>query len=349
MRRKEGKLKRVAGLSCILLAAVCMLLLTSCELRKGVDIGGGPEKGSDYIVLDEVPEWNGEPYCEINGNSPEFGKKEIRNAEKSVRSETALQIFTELDSLGRCGEASAVVGPDTMPTGERGSIGMIKPSGWRIAKYDFIDNGGFLFNRCHLIGWQLTGENDEVRNLVTGTRYLNTQGMLPFENRVAEYVRSTGNHVLYRATPVFRGKELVCRGVLLEAYSVEDKADGVSFSVYCYNVQPGVKIDYKTGKSKLDEKTLPGENSASDGASDSIDKKGDESDKSGAKDSAESESEPLSVPDGVTYVLNNNTMRFHRTDCKGAAEIREHNRSWFYGTREEVLEEGYVPCGMCNP
>ena len=151
----------------------------------------------------------------------------------------------------------AVVGKETMPKGERGSIGMVKPSGWHIDKYDFIDNGGFLYNRCHLIGWQLTGLNEEERNLITGTRYMNTEGMLPFENQAASYVRLTKRHVLYRVTPVFGKKELVARGVQIEAYSLENDGKGLHYNVYCYNVQPGVKINYKTGENRLDESTLP--------------------------------------------------------------------------------------------
>ncbi len=295
------------------------------------------EESSGKILLDEVPEWNGKPYVVINDNVPGFSKSEIKKARtRSVRKGKRYESFSELDRLGRCGRAAAVVSRSTMPDGERGSIGMIQPSGWQLDKYDFIDNGGYLYNRCHLIGWQLTGQNDEERNLITGTRYLNVDGMLPFENMVSEYVRGYGDdqsvsekgstppaHVLYRVTPVFRGKELVARGVQIEAYSLEDDGKGLKLNVYCYNVQPGVKINYKNGLNELDPETL--------------------------LDSASSETAPLDVPDGVTYILNNNTMRFHRTDCKGARTIREHNREWFYGTREEALDAGYIPCGMCEP
>ena len=246
----------------IIIAAV---LLCACS-------GKAPEDNSDYVVLDEVPEWSGEPFVKVNGNKPEFTDEEIGivkdflkdSADSSADNDFdyendngTFEDFDKLDRYGRCGTAAACVGRETMPEGDRGSIGMIQPSGWQISKYDFIDNGGYLYNRCHLIGWQLTGQNDEIRNLITGTRYMNTEGMLPFENQVAEYVRQTGNHVLYRVTPVFDGKELLARGVNMEAYSIEDDGTGLSFNVFCYNVQPGVTIDYKTGKNKLDESGVP--------------------------------------------------------------------------------------------
>ena len=194
-----------------------------------------------------LPEYSGEPAVDINGGRPAFADEELTTS--------FFQEFSELDSLGRCGAAEACLDREHMPEGERGEIEEVKPSGWRIAKYDFIDNGGFLFNRCHMIGWQLTGENEEARNLITGTRYFNVEGMLPYENRVASYIRRTKNHVMYRITPVFSGSELVCRGVQMEARSVEDKGEGISFNVFCYNVQPGVEIDYSTGYSQLAEGT----------------------------------------------------------------------------------------------
>ena len=341
MRKKNQTVKNkyiICALALIIAAS-----LAGCSLIRSAATG----ENSDYVVLDEVPEWSGEPYIEVNGNRPDFDKDEIRWAEKNAAAESEEkepEIFTEMDRYGRCGSAVACIGPETMPEGERGSIGMIRPSGWQLDKYDFIDNGGYLYNRCHLIGWQLTGQNAEERNLITGTRYMNTQGMLPFENRAAEYVRSTGNHVLYRATPLFRGKELVARGVEIEAYSLEDGGKGVSYNVYCYNVQPGVKIDYRTGRNRLDKETLPETAEA---------EKNDVETEAGSRNGREAEDHDpvpaLEVPSGVTYVLNNNTMRFHRTDCKGAAEILEHNRAWFYGSREEAIEAGYVPCGMCKP
>ena len=192
-------------------------------------------------TLDTLPDYAGEPYVELDGNRPNFPDTD--------KTAVSFERYSPLDSLGRCGAAYANVGSETMPTEERGPIGMIKPSGWQTVRYDFID-GRYLYNRCHLIGYQLTGENDNEQNLMTGTRYLNVTGMLPFENQVAGYVRETGNHVLYRATPVFEGEELVARGVELEAYSVEDEGTGVCFHVFLYNVQPGVVINYATGENR---------------------------------------------------------------------------------------------------
>lgn len=195
------------------------------------------------ISIEDVPEYSGQPYVIINDNEPYFDKDNLTTQ--------SFEKYSSLDSLGRCGVAYANIGEETMPTEKRGNIGMIKPSGWQIKKYDFID-GKYLYNRCHLIGYQLSGENANEKNLITGTRYMNTEGMLPFENLVADYVQETGNHVLYRVTPVFEGNHLVADGVLMEAMSVEDQGLDLEFNVFVYNVQPGVKIDYATGNSQLE-------------------------------------------------------------------------------------------------
>lgn len=187
-----------------------------------------------------IPEYSGNPYVELNGNVPYFTDEEL--------STTAFELYSELDSLGRCGACYANVCKEIMPTEERGSIGMVKPTGWHTVKYDCITDR-YLYNRCHLIGYQLAGENANEKNLITGTRYLNVDGMLPFENEVADYVDETDNHVLYRVTPVFSDDNLVASGVIIEAKSVEDKGAGVQFNVYCYNVQPGISIDYIDGQS----------------------------------------------------------------------------------------------------
>lgn len=195
------------------------------------------------ISIEDVPEYSGQPYVIINDNEPYFDKDNLTTQ--------SFEKYSSLDSLGRCGVAYANISEETMPTEKRGNIGMIKPSGWQIKKYDFID-GKYLYNRCHLIGYQLSGENANEKNLITGTRYMNTEGMLPFENQVADYVQETGNHVLYRVTPVFEGNHLVADGVLMEAMSVEDQGLDLEFNVFVYNVQPGVKIDYATGNSQLE-------------------------------------------------------------------------------------------------
>lgn len=193
-------------------------------------------------ALSEIPEYNGNSYVIINNNEPNFDEKDF--TKKSFES------YSELDVLGRCGIAFANIGKDLMPTEKRGSIGMIKPSGWHTIKYDIVD-GKYLYNRCHLIGYQLTGENANEKNLITCTRYMNTVGMLEFENKVAEYIKETNNHVLYRVSPIYLNDNLIASGVQIEAESVEDKGIGIKFNVYVYNVQDGINIDYKTGESIL--------------------------------------------------------------------------------------------------
>lgn len=198
----------------------------------------------DSYTEETIPDYSGAPYVELSGNRPDFTQEELTTE--------PFEHYSELDDLGRCGVAYANICRELMPTEERGSIGSVKPSGWQSAKYDVVD-GKYLYNRCHLIGYQLAGENANRQNLITGTRYLNIMGMLPFENEVDDYVDETGNHVLYRVTPYFTGTELVARGVQMEAYSVEDNGEGVCFNIYAYNVQPGVEIDYATGESRLAE------------------------------------------------------------------------------------------------
>ena len=192
------------------------------------------------VTMEKLPQWSGQPYTVINDNHPYF-----EQADYTLR---AYEQYAPLDGLGRCGVAVACIGQELMPTQERGSIGQVKPSGWQTVKYDCVD-GKYLYNRCHLIGYQLTGENANEKNLITGTRYMNVEGMLPFENMVADYIRETDHHVLYRATPVYEGQELVARGVLLEGFSVEDQGQGICFCVFVHNCQPGIVIDYATGKS----------------------------------------------------------------------------------------------------
>lgn len=190
------------------------------------------------VSLEEIPAYGGSPYAEIDGNVPGFTEEDLTTE--------AFEEYSELDALGRCGAAYANICLELMPTEKREDISAVRPTGWQSVRYDNVD-GGSLYNRCHLIGFQLAGENANEKNLITGTRYLNVEGMLPFENLVADYVKETGNHVLYRVTPVFEGTELVARGVQMEAMSVEDRGEGVLFNVYAYNVQPGIGIDYATG------------------------------------------------------------------------------------------------------
>ena len=278
------------------LLAVCLLLLISlsgCMLEQ-------PQQLSQS--LENIPEFSGEPYVVLNDNLPEFTEKDLTTE--------SYEFYSEMDYLNRCGYTMACIGRDIMPTEERGNIGQVKPTGWQTIKYEFVD-GKYLYNRCHLIGFQLTGENANEGNLITGTRYMNVEGMLPFENMVADYVKETGNHVMYRVTPVFRGEELVARGVQMEAWSVEDAGEGICFNVYVYNNQPGVIINYADGTSTLDESTLKGEQH--------------------------------------TYVLNTGSRKFHSEDCSQAATISESNRQVTTTTREMLVNQGFTPAGCCNP
>ncbi len=276
--------------------ALWCLLAAGCQAQQG----GGV---SSVAALTDIPPFSGEPYVVVNDNEPYFLPGEMTSS--------SYEVYSPLDSLGRCGAASACVGLDLMPTEERGSIGQVKPSGWQTVKYDCVD-GKYLYNRCHLIGFQLTGENANKQNLITGTRYMNVDGMLPFENMVADYVKETENHVLYRVTPMYTGDDLVAAGVLMEAKSVEDGGEGVCFNVYVYNCQPGVEIDYATGESWLEGGERP--------------------------DDA-----------GTPYVLNTNSKKFHLPDCSGAASMKKENRQEFTGSRESLLDQGYQPCGTCKP
>lgn len=221
---------------------VCCISMAACQPLEELGLTGPSASQGSSLSVSEVPEYSGEPYVVINENQPDFSEGDM--------TKDSFETYSDLDSLGRCQSAYANVGQDLMPTGERGNISKIKPSGWQKAKYDIVD-GKYLYNRCHLIGYQLTAENANEKNLITGTRYMNVEGMLPFENMVADYVKETGSHVLYRVTPIFEGDNLVAKGVQMEAYSVEDKGDRVCFNVFVYNVQPGITIDYATGNSRL--------------------------------------------------------------------------------------------------
>ncbi len=238
-RKKKSFLKRFI----MTLLSLAIIVFGGYVVNENVDID--ITFGNDTVIdLDSIPDYEEDPYIEINDNIPYFTDDEITT--------DVFEEYSELDSLGRCGVAYANICQELMPTEKRQSIGTIKPTGWQIAKYDFVD-GKYLYNRCHLIGFQLAGENANEKNLITGTRYMNVDGMLPFENMVADYVKETDNHVLYRVTPLFDGNNLVASGVEMEAYSVEDDGEGICFNVYVYNVQPGVVIDYATGDNELEE------------------------------------------------------------------------------------------------
>lgn len=301
MSNRKNNGKRITWKQLVMLGFA--LLVVAVEGILGISHDGGT--GSvPSASLSGIPAYAGSPYVVIDGNVPSFSEEDKQSTEP-------FETYSPLDSLDRCGVAYANICRKLMPTESRGEIGHIHPSGWKSVRYDFVD-GKSLYNRCHLIGFQLAGENANDRNLVTGTRYMNVQGMLPFENMIADYVKETNNHVLYRVTPIFEGNELVCRGVQMEAWSVEDDGDGVAFNVFCYNVQPGVEIDYATGDSR-----------------------------------AAAEEEPAGETE--TFVLNTSSKKFHRPDCAAASSISGENRKEVSTTREELIREGYAPCGSCKP
>ena len=285
---------------------IAIAVLEELEKYENVQSDALPEyTGEGAESVEEIPPFSDVAYVAVNGNVPFFLPEEI--------TDESYEEYAELDELGRCGVTMACIGVDIMPTEDRGDIGSVKPSGWHSVKYDIVE-GKYLYNRCHLIGFQLAGENANRKNLITGTRYLNIEGMLPFENLVADYVQETENHVLYRVTPIFVEEEMVARGVLMEAVSVEDKGEGVEFCVYVYNNQPGILIDYATGESTLapeEEETQNGEE--------------------------------------LTYILNTSSQKFHFADCGGVDTIKEENRSVFTGSRADVVAAGYEPCGRCKP
>ena len=256
------------------------------------------------ISLAEVPAYSGEAFAVLNGNTPLFTQEDM--------TDESYEYYEDLDAWNRCTYTMACIGRDLMPTEERGNIGQVRPTGWVTAKYDFVD-GKYLYNRCHLIGFQLTGENANERNLITGTRYMNVEGMLPFENMVADYIKETGNHVLYRVIPVFDGENPLASGVTMEAWSVEDEGEGICFYVYVYNVQPGVDIDYTTGESSLAAPV--------------------------AEEGEETE----------TFVVNTSSRKFHKESCAQWQSIKEENRQIFVTTRNQMLAWDFKPAGCCNP
>ncbi len=270
------------------------------------------QSDSKPVSLSSIPAYSGSPYVAINNNNPNFAKSDLTTK--------SYEHYSNQDSLDRCGVVYACIGRDIMPTEDRGSIGMVKPTGWHTVKYDCVD-GKYLYNRCHLIGYQLTGENANTRNLITGTRYMNVTGMLPFENMVADYVKETGNHVMYRVTPVFNGNNLLANGVQMEGYSVEDNGDGICFNVFVYNVQPQITIDYATGESSYN-----GGNSVT-------------------TTPETEEREPISS----SYILNKNTKKIHLPSCYSVDQMKESNKKYYTGDINDLISQGYSPCKNCNP
>jgi DNA-entry nuclease len=305
----------------------------SQQVTSATDVPTG--EGTSAFSLREIPAYSGTPYTEVNGNQPYFTEEELTTQ--------SFETYSELDSLGRCGVAYANVGQDLMPTEPRGEIGAVKPSGWHLVKYDNVD-GKYLYNRCHLIAYMLAAENANPQNLITGTRYLNVQGMLPFETKVCDYVKNTGNHVLYRVTPIFDGDNLLADGVLMEAYSVEDAGEGISFCVFAYNVQPGIGIDYATGDNWAEGSGTYQSTVASVAEETPVPQpETDTAVQITPESSAPQESQ------GITYVLNTNTKKFHYPTCSSVDDMKEKNKQIYTGSREEVINMGYVPCKRCNP
>ncbi len=317
----KSRYKSAAWLLALLLA-LC-ILFTGCEVggnKGGGDDADDPTVSVDTSVVGEqtaaeialgVPKFSGSAYATLKDNKPSF------TAEQLVTK--SYEFYSELDSLGRCGYAMACVGTDIMPTEDRESISSVKPTGWVNNKYDSsLVDGGYIYNRCHIIGFQLTGENANERNLITGTRYMNVEGMLPFENMVADYVKETKNHVIYRVTPIYNGNDLVACGAQLEAYSVEDSGEGVEFNAYVYNVQPGIIIDYATGNNWLSGETP--ETAA-----------------------------PTEAPVPDEFVFNKKTKKVHLPTCSGAKSISEDNKGVYKGKLADLLAMGYSACGTCKP
>lgn len=297
------------------LASFFLLILTLLVFLSGC-FGTEP-----IIQLDDVPPYSDSPYVKINGNVPFFDEDEI--------TAVAFESYSPLDALGRCGTAVASIGVEIMPTEERGEISSVTPSGWKHngKSNNKMYDGEYLYNRCHLIGHQLAGEDANERNLITGTRYLNIKGMLPFENQVADYVKETKNHVMLRVTPIYSGNDYVARGVLMEGYSVEDGGEGIQFCVYAYNVQPGVEINYFNGtnRKKSDTQTDLGQ--------------------------TEGEQAPANPTEPPTYVLNVNSKKYHEPACRLSSSMKEENREEYYGEPGDFLSQypGYSPCKSCNP
>ena len=258
-----------------------------------------PTRYAPPLIPDEIPEYAGEPYVTVNGNIPYFTAEDLTGQ--------SFERYSPLDSLGRCGTAYANISRETMPTEQRGPIGDVRPSGWHTVRYNDLIDGRYLYNRCHLIAYRLAGENANTRNLITGTQYLNTVGMLHFEDQVGDYVEAMGTHVLYRVTPLFEGENLLASGVLMEAYSVEDDGGGVCFNVYCYNVQPGIAIDYATGDSRI------------------------------AGDSGQVKAAPSAQTAETVYILSRNTKKFHYAYCPSVSDMSEKNKLPSNEDRETIL------------
>ena len=359
--RAKGAKNAFATSFVALLLAAC-LAFSGCSAN-GSDSTTGSDQASDNIqttetaspetsaaraTIADIPQYSGALCIDFNDGQPGFSADDV--------SRGAFMQFSDLDFEGRCGEAFARIGQDTVSSEARGDISRVHPSGWVQHKYDFVDDG-VLYNRCHLIAHQLCGENANEKNLITGTRTFNVVGMLYYEELVGNYVRSTGNHVLYRVTPLFAANDLVARGVQMEAESIEDSGQAIRFNVFVYNVEPGVEIDYVTGESwesdATPEVTSKGEaTKTSANTSNASLASTDASQESASDSSSENTGTNTSTSTSSAqqdYVLNVKNKKFHKPSCSAANEIASANRQDFTGTREELIERGYSPCGQCKP
>lgn len=364
-----------AALAALALAFSFALPATGCSISisdssagtgssiSSTDGSSGEGARSAQATIADIPAYTGALCIDINHGMPGF------TAQDEARG-TFMQ-FSDLDFEGRCGTAFARIGPDTVSNEKRGDISQVHPSGWVQRKYSFVDDG-MLYNRSHLIAHQLCGENANEKNLITGTRTFNAVGMLYYEELVGDYVRSTGNHVLYRVTPLFAANDLVARGVQMEAKSVEDNGEAIQFNVFVYNVEPGVAIDYVTGESWESSETpqvtskgsatittaaaaradkaaagsvngskADGESSSGSDASSSGNDAGDGAGRNSASSQGASEQQD--------YILNVKNKKFHKPDCSAGPDISSANKQNFTGTRDQLIARGYSPCGICKP
>ena len=369
-----------AALAALALAFSFALPATGCSISIGDSsagnggsisstYGGSGSTGSDdarsaQATIADIPAYTGALCININHGEPGF------TAQDETRG--TFMRFSDLDFEGRCGTAFARIGPDTVSNEKRGDISQVHPSGWVQRKYSFVDDG-MLYNRSHLIAHQLCGENANEKNLITGTRTFNAVGMLYYEELVGDYVRSTGNHVLYRVTPLFAANDLVARGVQMEAKSVEDNGEAVQFNVFVYNVEPGVAIDYVTGESwessetpqvtskgsatittaaaaRADKAAGSANGSKADGGSGSGSGAGSSGSNAGDGGGAGSNSAGnQSTSEQQDYILNVKNKKFHKPDCSAASDISSANKQDFTGTRDQLIARGYSPCGICKP
>lgn len=329
--------KTMRKLTCLLLVLVLTFSLFTLTAFADGD-KAEQENPIPVSTLDiaTVPDYTGSDYIVLNDNVSDFYLWQI--------TKTPYVRFSAFDELGRTGAGMACLGKETLPAEVRGEIGDIRPTGWHTERYDDLIEDRYLYNRAHVLGYMLSSDNNTPENLFTGTRYLNAGSMLQFEITVGDYIEKTGNHVIYRVTPMYRGRDLVATGVQMEAWSVEDSGAGVCFNVFVYNVQPGILIDYATGDSKCDPDYVPSTAAPVLPLFVMGDVDGDVPDRSMPAE----EAEPSEAPT-VTYVLNTNTHKFHLPTCPSVTDMKPKNREDFYGTRDEAIAAGYQPCGRCHP